>query len=509
MMEKETIPKCSNIIIKTDNIGKEFNGVWVLNGIDFDLCRGEIHSLVGENGAGKSTFIKILSGIHYPSKGRLIVNGKSSLFHKVEDSEAAGIRTVHQEINLVPFFKVYQNMFLGDEICRQRFGRGIINDKEMRKKAQEVVDSLSVDLDVTMHTHRLDASMERVVQIGQVLVQKPSVLIFDEPTTSLGEDERNSLLSTIMGLKDTDVGIIYITHNLEEVMDISDRVTVFRDGNKVGTLGKAELSRKKIVSMMIGHEPLTQYVRSSEQRKERKNVLAVKDLSTYKLKHISFSIRAGEILGIAGVVGAGKSEIAKAIFGIDKITEGKIFFNEKEYKPSLKNSLSEGIALVPEERKDQGIIENFSVTKNTTLAYLDDFCKTGIINKKKEIRTTEKYIRNLSIKTTGHSQLIKYLSGGNQQKVILSRWLNGDFTLGIFDEPTKGIDIKAKEEIYEVIDTLSRQGKAILFLSSYLPELITICDRILVIRDGRNVVELSPDMPDLQNRVMHAMLGGA
>jgi ABC-type sugar transport system ATPase subunit len=507
-MEEQNI-SVNNIILQTEKIGKEFNGIWVLRNVDFDLRRGEIHSLVGENGAGKSTFIKIISGIHYPSAGKLQISGSYEQFQNVDDSEKAGIRTVHQEINLIPFFRVYQNMFLGDEVCRKGLGRGVVNDRKMRKKAREVLEMLSVDLDENIHTHRLDASMERVVQIGQVLVQEPHVLIFDEPTTSLGEDERKNLLKIIKQLKRTDVGIIYITHNLEEVMEISDRVTVLRDGDKIGTLEQNEISRTKIITMMVGHEELSEYEREYGSSTQSEDAMVVENLKNEKLDNISFSIKKGEILGIAGVVGAGKSELAKALFGIDKIESGEIRFKGKEYKPSLRKSLLEGIALVPEERKDQGIIENFSVMKNTTLAYLDDFCTAGYIKTKKEIETTKKYIEDLSIKASGYHQLTKYLSGGNQQKVILSRWLNGDFSLGIFDEPTKGIDIQAKSEIYELIDNLAKAGKAVLFLSSYLPELITMCDRILVLKNGKKVGEFSPDISDLQSKVMHAMLGGS
>lgn len=504
--EKNTV---DDTILRSEGIGKDFNGVWVLRDVDFDLRRGEIHSLVGENGAGKSTFIKIISGIHYPSTGKLQVNGRYRQFLNVDESEKAGIRTVHQEINLIPFFRVYQNMFLGDEVCRKGPARGVVNDRKMRHKAREVLKMLSVDLDENIHTHRLDASMERVVQIGQVLVQEPHVLIFDEPTTSLGEDERKNLLKIIKQIKNTDVGIIYITHNLEEVMEISDRVTVLRDGNKIGTLEHNAISRTKIITMMVGHEDLSEYEREYGSSIQQEDALVVENLTNDKLNDISFSIKKGEILGIAGVVGAGKSELAKALFGIDKIDSGMIRFKGNEYKPSLRKSLLEGIALVPEERKDQGIIENFSVMKNTTLAYLDGFCTAGFIKTKHEIETTKKYIDELSIKTSGYQQLTKYLSGGNQQKVILSRWLNGDFTLGIFDEPTKGIDIQAKSEIYELIDNLAKAGKAILFLSSYLPELITMCDRIIVLKNGKTVGEFYPDTSDLQSKLMHAMLGGS
>jgi ribose transport system ATP-binding protein len=495
-------------VLSTAKIGKEFNGVWVLKDIDFDLYGGEIHALAGENGAGKSTFIKILSGIYDPSAGCLSVDNEPRCLSSVAESEHAGIRTVHQEINLVPFFRVYQNMFIGDELSRSRFRFGALDDHLMIEKAREVIKLLDVKLDVNEFSHLLDASMERVVQIGQVLLHKPRVLIFDEPTTSLGEDERKTLLRVITALRKTGIGIIYITHNLEEIMQVADRVTVFRDGQKTGTLEGKDIEKTAIISLMVGHDTLTEYKREFNAFGEKECVLAIKNLTNKKLHGINLSIRKGEILGIAGVVGAGKSEIARCLFGIDKIDGGSIEYKGKPYIPSLRRSLREGIALVPEERKVQGIIENYSVLKNTTLAYLKNFCTAGLIRNSREKKTAEYYMRNLSIKATSSGQLLKTLSGGNQQKVILSRWLVGDFYLGIFDEPTKGIDIQAKEEIYLLLDKLATEGKAILFLSSYLPELITMCDRILVIKDGQNRGEFYPDDPDLQKNVMHAMLGG-
>lgn len=494
-------------IIETEGIGKEFSGVWVLNNINFSLKPGEVHSLAGENGAGKSTFIKILSGVYQPSSGVIKIDGCPVTYQNVRHSESLGIRTVHQEINLVPFFSVYENIFIGIEEKKKLLGISIMDDKKMKKRSREVIEKLGVNLDVNTPAHLLNASMERIVEISKVLVYNPRVIIFDEPTTSLGEEERKRLLEIIKGLKKTGIGIIYISHNLEEIMEISDRITVFRDGNKIDTMDRVEATPEKIVSMMIGHKSYNDYKRQKCYKRDEV-YLEVNNLCTDKLKNLSFSINKGEILGIAGVVGAGKTEIARAIFGLDKIHSGDIYLYGRKYLPSCQNSIYNGIALVPEERQAQGLIPTYSVMKNITLTYLDKWSRFGVIDREAEVNITKKYIKLMSIKTTGHFQLVKFLSGGNQQKVVLSRWLNGDFKIGIFDEPTKGIDIKAKEDIYNLMDRLAQDGKAIIILSSYLPELLSISDRILVVYNGELVGEFDPKEINAKERIMHAMLGG-
>lgn len=494
-------------IIETKGVGKEFNGVWVLNDIEFDLKPGEIHSLVGENGAGKSTFIKILSGVYKPSSGTLSINGQPTVLQHVKHSETLGIRTVHQELNLVPFFTVYENIFIGSEKSRRVLGISVMKDREMRRTAREVIEKLGVELDVNRPVHLLNAAMQRIVEISKVLIHRPKVMIFDEPTTSLGEEERAKLLEIIKKLKKDGIGIIYISHNIEEVMEISDRITVFRDGNKIGTMQKEDATSEKIVSMMIGHKSYNEYKRE-DCFKCDDVYLEVKGLNTDVLKNVSFSVNKGEILGIAGVVGAGKTETAKAIFGLDKIHSGEIYLYGKKFVPSCRKAINSGIALVPEERQDQGLIPNYSVMKNITLTYMDKWSKRGIMQQDEEKKVTKEYIDLMSIKTTGCSQLVKFLSGGNQQKVILSRWLNGDFKIGLFDEPTKGIDVKAKEDIYNLMNRLASEGKAIVVLSSYLPELLSISDRIVVLHEGRLVGEFNPKEQDAKERIMHAMLGG-
>ncbi|MHB1394715.1 MAG: sugar ABC transporter ATP-binding protein [Clostridia bacterium] len=494
-------------ILEVRGVEKEFNGVWVLKDIDFDLKQGEIHSIIGENGAGKSTFIKILAGVHQPSAGEISFCDKSVSFANVKQSEDAGIRTVHQEVNLVPYFSVYENIFVGAEKKKKFAGLSYMDDNKMKAIAIEVIKSLGIDFDVNTPAVLLNASMKRIVEISKVLVHNPKMVIFDEPTTSLGEEERKRLLNIIKGLKESGLSIIYISHNLEEVMEISDRTTVFRDGKKIGTMDREEATVEKIISMMLGHKSYNNYQRECSYCCEDIHFQA-ENIYTDRLKDISFDLKKGEILGIAGVVGAGKTEIAKAIFGLDAIEKGHIKVMGKEYLPSPQKAIANGIALVPEERQAEGLIPNYCISKNTTLTYLDKWTKRLVINRKEEISITNEYIEKLNIKTTGPLQTIKFLSGGNQQKVILSRWLNGDFKIGIFDEPTKGIDIKAKEDIYKLLDNLAKEGKSILMLSSYLPELLGLCDRILVVNDGKIVGEYNPKEDNAEHAIMAAMLGG-
>lgn len=507
MSEKTSLDK-NRFIVEVKGVGKEFNDVWVLKDIDFDLKAGEIHSLVGENGAGKSTFIKILSGIYTPNEGTIKFNNVPVNFNSVKASEIAGVRTVHQEINLVSFFNVYENIFLGSEKKRSMFGLTVIDIKKMQVEAEKVLQDLGVNLDVNTPVHLLNASMERVVEICKVLVQLPKVIVFDEPTTSLGEEERVRLLEIIKSLKAKGIGIIYISHNLEEVMNISDRITVLRDGHKINTIDINEATPAKIISMMLGDKSYYDYKKTCSYCKDEVS-LEVESLNTRRLKDVSFKLRQGEILGIAGVVGAGKTEIAKALLGLDRINKGHIKIYNRSYSPAPHRAVASGLAFVPEERQAQGLVLSFSVMKNITLAHLNKWCRWGVINKKEEIKTAVKHIDSLSIKTTGPFQLVRFLSGGNQQKAILARWLDGDFSVGVFDEPTRGIDVKSKEDIYHLLDRLSMEGKSSIVLSSYLPELLGVCNRILVMREGRIVAEVYPGEAKAQEKIMSAMLGGS
>lgn len=504
--EVEQQMKNENYLLETKKLCKDFDDVRVLSDIDFSLRAGEIHSLIGENGAGKSTFVKILSGVHQATKGCLKVKDNEVNLKTVKESENAGILTIHQEINLVPYFNAYQNIFIGSE-KKGRFG--LLDEKGMAKKAEEVLAKLNIKLDVTKPVSSFNTSLQRIVQICSALIFEPEILIFDEPTTALGEEEREKLLDIIIGLKETGIGIIYISHNIEEIVAISDRVTVFKDGLNVGTLESDEIDGHRIVSMMVGGQDYEVFKREGEiDIVNQGEILKVENLHNNKLKNISFSLKSGEILGIAGVIGAGKSEITRAIFGLDRLQKGKIYIKGNLYEPRSTKSVSKGLALVPEERRTQGLVPNFTVRENISLAYINKFAGRIFMKKKQENKTALERIEELSIKTTGPRQIIKYLSGGNQQKVVLSKWLSGDFNILLLDEPTKGIDVNAKRDIYKLIHDLALKGKGILFMSSYLPELLNFCDRILVINDGSIVGEYPSSGPKIKETIAHAMLGG-
>lgn len=496
--------EATTCLLKAEKLCKEFDHVRVLSDVDFNLRAGEIHALIGENGAGKSTFVKILSGVYQPTSGRCMINGEKVVFKAAKDSEKMGIYTIHQEINLVPYFNAYQNIFIGNE---QRNKFGLLKDKEMAQKANQVLSRLNISLDVHKPVMHFNTSLQRIIQISSALVYEPKILIFDEPTTALGEEERDRLLQIIKDLRDEGIGIIFISHNIEEIVAISDRVTVFKDGFKVGTLEKEEIESRKVVNMMIGKQNYEVFVRERKAENE-KEMMRVEHLSNSKLKDVSFTLHKGEILGVAGVIGAGKSEIARALFGIDKLNKGKVFVNGEPYKPNSAASVGKGLALVPEERRFQGLISSFSVVENITLAYMDKFARCAFLDRKKEMKVAAKHIDALSIKTTGPRQIIRYLSGGNQQKVVLSKWLSGEFDILILDEPTKGIDIMAKRDIYKLINSIVEESKSVLFMSSYLPELLNLCDRILVVNDGAVVGEFTSFGTDAKENITHAMLGG-
>lgn len=495
-------------ILEAKSLGKEFVGVWVLRDVDFSLRKGEIHALVGENGAGKTTLIKIISGVYAQSAGELLINGEHLHLKSVAESEAAGIRTVHQEINLVSYFKVFENIFIGSEITKDLPGLAIMDDTAMQKKANEVLELLGIHIDINKTTSSFNTTIHKIIEICKVLIYDPKIVIFDEPTTSLGEHERTKLLEVIKKLKARGLSIIYVSHNLEEVMELADRVTVLRNGEKIETLTRESMSIDKIISLMIGGKKYFSFKRECVIPRSIKPIIELKSVTTEKLKKVNLNLYKGEILGVAGVVGAGKTEIAKAIFGLDKIISGEVIRDGERFSPSPDYAVTHGIALVPEERQKQGIVPNFTVSHNISLTYLNNWARNGVINQRTEVDSAQTYIDKLCIKTQGSEQLIKYLSGGNQQKAILSRWLIGDFEVGLFDEPTKGIDIKAKEDIYRLMNELADAGKCIVMISSYLPELIAICDRIVVMKEGRLAGEFRNDSDNLEQEIIKIMLGG-
>lgn len=494
-------------LIRAENAGKEFGGVWVLRGIDFDLRVGEVHALVGENGAGKSTFVKIISGVHRPSEGRLYVDGRPVALRSARQSEKLGVWTVHQEINQIPFQSVTENVFLGNELTRRLLGLPVVDRRRMEQRVTEVLRSLGVELEVRRPAHTLDASHQRIVEICKALISAPKVIIFDEPTTSLAESERERLLRIIAELKQTH-GIIYVSHNLEEVFRLADRITVFRDGVKIATVNTVETTEQEIITMMIGRKQYVSYRAAQPATGAGEKLLELKGVCTARLDRVDLTLRRGEVVGVAGVVGAGKTELARAIFGIDRATAGEFVYRGEQITPSPVLSVRRGLALIPEDRQEQGLILRMGVGNNVTLSYLDQWARHAVLNGRAEREACEHYIGALGIKTTGPKQTVRFLSGGNQQKVVLARWLSGDFEVGMFDDATKGIDVKAKQDIYQLLGELAAKGKGVLFLSSYLPEVMNVAHRILVMREGRIVGEFSPQEEGAAEQIMAAMLGG-
>ena len=377
----------------------------------------------------------------------------------------------------------------------------------MFQKALPIIQRLNVDLDLNKCAYQLNTAMQKVIQICKALVYNPKIVIFDEPTTSLGENERRAVLELIKELKKTGIAVIFISHNLDEVLEVSDRITVFRDGKKVGTISGKEATIEDLVSMMLGERSYFGYQRKTNKKTE-KIKLEVKNLCTEKLHNINFQVYEGEVIGIAGITGAGKTEIAKAIYGIDPIRSGEIFLDEKLFKPKHPaDSAKRGLAFIPENRQEEGLVLNMNVRKNITLSFLEKWTNFGVIDENKEKNSCEELINYLNIKCLGSEQIVKFLSGGNQQKVVVARWLSGDFEVGIFDEPTNGIDVKAKEEIYSLINEISSTGKGVIFFSSYIPELMNITDRILVIRNGQITGSFDSQKSE-ESEIMAAMLGG-
>ena len=476
-------------LLEIRNIHKKFPGVHALKGVSFSVKSGEVHALVGENGAGKSTLIKILAGIFRPDEGEILLSGEVKHFKSVFDSQACGIRVIHQELSLVPHMTVAENIFLGKELHHK--AKSFLKTALMNRQAQEILDKLGLPIQATEKVAHLSIANQQMVEIGRALSSNADMLIMDEPTSSLTDKEIEILFQIIRNAKANGVSVIYISHKLDEVKAISDRITVIRDGEYIGTEATVDMPQEKIISMMVGRELQNLYTKNEHIQGEK--ALEVKNLSVSNvLKNINLTLYKGEILGLAGLVGAGRTELAKAIFGLLKPDSGDIFVNGQKCKiASPTDALGHGLALIPENRKEQGLILNQSVSYNITLNVLKEFI-TGIrVNKKVENELVRGFIDKLKIKTSGFNQLVVNLSGGNQQKTILAKWLATKPVVLILDEPTRGIDVGSKAEIYRLMNELANEGVSILLISSELPEIIYMSDRILVIRNGEIAGELN------------------
>ncbi|HBE80754.1 MAG TPA: D-xylose ABC transporter ATP-binding protein [Firmicutes bacterium] len=491
-------------ILSMRNIHKKFPGVYALNGVNFELCHGEVHALLGENGAGKSTLIKILAGIYTADEGEILIEGKKAKITDVYSSQAHGISVIHQELCLAPAMTVTDNIFLGKELAGKG---GFINFAKQRYLAQKLLDSLKLEIKATDKVSNLSVAQQQMVEIAKALSIDAEIIVMDEPTASLTSKEVEMLFQTIKELKKKNIAIIYISHRLEELFQVSDRVTVLRDGKYIGTRETVGTTRDELIAMMVGRELKDLYKRSVHPLGE--TVLEVKNLNRNNILHnISFSLKKGEILGISGLVGSGRTELARAIFGIDSYDSGEILISgQKVQIHSAAAAMENGIALVPEDRKGQGLVLIQSVSYNITIPILKQFMKFIHINRKVEEEITSSYIEKLSIRTPSLQQIAQNLSGGNQQKIVIAKWLGTHPKILIMDEPTRGVDVGAKAELYSIINMLAEQGVGIIMISSELPEIVNMSDRVLVMFKGRITGRL--ERKELQQEtVMYYATGG-
>ncbi len=472
-------------VLELRNVTKRYPGVLALDKISLALKKGEVHALVGENGAGKSTLIKVISGAITPDEGEIVVGGTSYSTMTPALSKKLGIEVIYQEFNLIPNLSVAENMFMGDFV-----GNGVTVDfKEMERKTAEVFKEMKIDINPKTLVKDLSVAYMQMVEIAKAIVKNVKILIMDEPTAPLTNNEVDILMDLVERLKKEGVTIIYVSHRMEEIYRIGDRLSIFRDGKWISTHNVKDITRHDLVCKMVGREMSETY--PTREGCKGETVLEVQNLSGDGAENISFKLRKGEILGLAGLVGAGRTETARMIFGADVMKSGKILVNGKEVKiHSPKDAVKNGICLVPEDRKQQGVILNLSIRDNITLPIIKRISNLGIVNTQSENKILNKHKNDLKIKTPSFAQKVGNLSGGNQQKVVLSKWLASDAEILIFDEPTRGIDVGAKQEIYFLMNELAEAGKAILMISSEMEELMGMADRILVLYEGHQVCEI-------------------
>ena len=479
----------SNVILEMKGIDKRFSGVHALKNANLELREGEVHALMGENGAGKSTLMKVLCGIHKRNGGEVILFGNPVDFSNIKESQDAGISIIHQELNMMNHLTVAQNIYIG----REPMVNGIyIDDKKMEEDAKVLFDRIGIDIDPSVKVGSLTVGRQQMVEIAKAISHDSKILILDEPTAALTQKEVEELFKIMNDLKAKGIGMIYISHRMDEINRISDRITVMRDGEYVGTLNTAETTKDEIVKMMVGRVIYGDQKEKSNVASDAPVVLEVKNLNRGKeIKNVSFKLRKGEILGFSGLMGAGRTEVARAIYGADPLESGEIYINgEKVDIKSPANAVEKGICYLSEDRKRYGLLLDKSVAENSVLSSLDDYIKMGFINDAKIEEDATRANEKLKTKTPSMKQILRNLSGGNQQKVIIARWLLRDSDIFIFDEPTRGIDIGAKSEMYTLMEELASQGKSVIMISSELSEIQRLSDRVIVMCEGKITGEL-------------------
>lgn len=491
--------------LRMENIHKRFPGVYALKGINISVNKGEVHALLGENGAGKSTLMKVLGGVHKQDEGSIYVNGEKIDFIDPKKATELGIAFVHQELNLAESLTVAENMYMG-RLPYKNEVLGIVDYKKLYKEANEILKELGVNINANDLVSELPTAKKQMIEIAKSISQKAKIIIFDEPTTSLANNDVETLFEVINKLKNDGVSIIYISHRLKEIFEICDRATIMRDGSYIGCCDVKEVSQKDLIKMMVGRELNDLFpkvtVTPGDIVLECKNI----ESADGEIKNASFNLRKGEIIGISGLVGSGRTELVRLIFGADKMSSGSISINGKQV--TIKNpidAINNKICLITEDRKKQGLCLPLSVEDNITMTMLNK----SILDKKKMKEISMKYKDLLKIKTHNLDTIAGTLSGGNQQKIVIAKWLNTNSDIFIFDEPTKGIDVGAKSEIYNLMNDLVKEGKSIIMISSEMPELLAMSDRVYVMCEGRITGELSKE-DCTQEKIMElATIGGS
>ena len=476
----------NNYILTLKNITKEFPGVKALDDVTINIERGTIHGLVGENGAGKSTLIKVLAGIYQPNKGEIILDGKPCRFNSPIEARRAGISVVHQEIKLAEPLSVAENMFLGNVQLKN----GLVDWKGMRRRAREIVEDLGMDIDINAQVSSLTVAKKQIVEIMHAINNNSRILIMDEPSAVLTDRELEVMFRIVKQLRDEGITIIYISHRLDEIFGLCSNVSVLRDGCRIDTIPVASVDRQGLINMMVGREMGQEYPK--EVGNVGGTILEVKNLSRGILQDISFEVKSGEVFGISGLVGAGRTELARAILGIDKPESGEVYVRGKKvHYRTFADAIRDGLGLIPEDRKLQGLVQIMSVKRNTTLVNMKRVLRAGVISSSLEEKLSKEYADKLHVVTPSMETEVQYLSGGNQQKVVIAKWLFQNSEILFLDEPTRGIDVGAKAEIYRLINRMAKEGKTIIMISSEMPELLGMCDRIMVMHEGHKMGELN------------------
>ena len=489
------------VVLEMRDIVKRFPGVLALNGVSLKVYEGEAMALLGENGAGKSTLMKCLTGVYQRDEGSILYNGREIAYTNARQAQDDGIAIIHQELNLIPRMKVYENIFLGREVKKKG---GALDKKYMYEKSAELLREIRINISPNALISSLSIAQQQMVEIAKALLMDAKVIVMDEPTDALPDEEVESLFNIIRELKKKNKGIVYISHRLNEIFEICDRATILRDGQFIAEKLVSELDQPSLISMMVGRTLDQQF--PYEPMPLGDVVLSVKGLTNNLVRDISFEVRSGEVLGIIGLVGAGRTELAQTIYGLHEWTEGEILLKGKPIHPANPNqAIRHGIYYMTEDRKRNGLVLIMDVRKNISLSALDKITTFGKVDVKKERAICADFIEKINVKTPSQNQRVRNLSGGNQQKVVLSKALMTEPDVLILDEPTRGIDVGAKKEIYLLINQLQERGKAVIMISSEMPEILGMSDRVLVLHEGRCKGELSREEAT-QEKIMEKIL---